>query len=259
MSALSPTVSVAPVSTAKVGWDAELLLTALSLVKLAPFLTVKEYAGAAAVNSIVAMLALPEMLTAVGAPLLVKVALLVGVAGVQLLPVVHSLPGPVQVASCAMTLLGTAKQTPLANATSIHVEPRADANGPNCLDCIPLHHGRPEPAVSHHPRRTPQKNIPWKHAAGNHLAPLPRQTRAFDAACSDGSLRRRSGGRGLYKSILAVSEGGPDAVMSFRLAARIAAMFDGTVDAVHFAEHHEHESDITGIRCLSSRGCLTTG
>jgi len=49
----------------------------------------------------------------------------------------------------------------------------------------------------------------------------------------------------LYKSILAVSEGGPDAVMSFRLAARIAAAFDGTVDAVHFAEHREHESDIT--------------
>jgi len=49
----------------------------------------------------------------------------------------------------------------------------------------------------------------------------------------------------LYKSILAVSEGGPDAVMSFRLAARIAALFDGTVDAVHFAEHREHESDIT--------------
>ena len=33
--------------------------------------------------------------------------------------------------------------------------------------------------------------------------------------------------------------------MSFRLAARIAALFDGTVDAVHFAEHHAHEADIT--------------
>ena len=33
--------------------------------------------------------------------------------------------------------------------------------------------------------------------------------------------------------------------MSFRLAARIAAQFDGTVDAVHFAEHHAHEADIT--------------
>lgn len=49
----------------------------------------------------------------------------------------------------------------------------------------------------------------------------------------------------MYKSILAISESGPDAEMSFRLAARIAALFDGTVDAVHFAEHHEHESDIT--------------
>lgn len=49
----------------------------------------------------------------------------------------------------------------------------------------------------------------------------------------------------MYKSILAISEGGPDAVMSFRLATRIAQQFDGVVDAVHFAEHHEHDSDIT--------------
>ncbi|MBL6617239.1 MAG: universal stress protein [Reyranella sp.] len=49
----------------------------------------------------------------------------------------------------------------------------------------------------------------------------------------------------MYKSILAISEGGPDAEMSFRLAARIAAAFDGTVDAVHFWEHHRHDSDIT--------------
>ena len=37
----------------------------------------------------------------------------------------------------------------------------------------------------------------------------------------------------MIKSILAVSEGGPDAVMSFRLAARVAAAFDGTVDSLH--------------------------
>jgi nucleotide-binding universal stress UspA family protein len=49
----------------------------------------------------------------------------------------------------------------------------------------------------------------------------------------------------MFKSILAISEGGPDAEMSFRLAARIAAEFDGTVDAVHFAEHVEHDRDIT--------------
>ena len=37
----------------------------------------------------------------------------------------------------------------------------------------------------------------------------------------------------MYKSILAVSEGGPDAGMSFKLAARVAGLFDGTVDALH--------------------------
>lgn len=37
----------------------------------------------------------------------------------------------------------------------------------------------------------------------------------------------------MFKSILAVSEGGPDAAMSFTLASRVAAAFDGTVDALH--------------------------
>jgi nucleotide-binding universal stress UspA family protein len=37
----------------------------------------------------------------------------------------------------------------------------------------------------------------------------------------------------MFKSILAVSEGGPDAAMSFRLASRVASVFDGTVDALH--------------------------
>jgi len=37
----------------------------------------------------------------------------------------------------------------------------------------------------------------------------------------------------MMKSILAVSEGGPDATMSFQLAARVAAEFDGAVDALH--------------------------
>jgi len=39
----------------------------------------------------------------------------------------------------------------------------------------------------------------------------------------------------MFKSILAVSEGGPDAAMSFSLARRIATVFDGTVDALHLA------------------------
>jgi len=37
----------------------------------------------------------------------------------------------------------------------------------------------------------------------------------------------------MMKSILAVSEGGPDAAMSFKLAARVAAEFGGAVDALH--------------------------
>jgi nucleotide-binding universal stress UspA family protein len=48
----------------------------------------------------------------------------------------------------------------------------------------------------------------------------------------------------MYKSILAISEGGPDAAMSFGLAARIAAMFKGTVDAVHFTDDQPHDVDI---------------
>lgn len=37
----------------------------------------------------------------------------------------------------------------------------------------------------------------------------------------------------MLKSILAVSEGGPDAAMSFALASRVAGLFDGVVDALH--------------------------
>lgn len=48
----------------------------------------------------------------------------------------------------------------------------------------------------------------------------------------------------MYKSILAISEGGPDAAMSFGLAARIASSFKGTVDAVHFSETHAGDIDI---------------
>jgi nucleotide-binding universal stress UspA family protein len=37
----------------------------------------------------------------------------------------------------------------------------------------------------------------------------------------------------MIKSVLAISEGGPDAAMSFRLAARVAGAFGGAVDALH--------------------------
>lgn len=48
----------------------------------------------------------------------------------------------------------------------------------------------------------------------------------------------------MFKSILAISEGGPDAVPSFRLARAIAAAFGGSVDAVHFSEAHPGDADI---------------
>lgn len=48
----------------------------------------------------------------------------------------------------------------------------------------------------------------------------------------------------MYKSILAISEGGPDAAMSFALAARLAIAFEATVDAVHFTEVPNEEIDI---------------
>lgn len=48
----------------------------------------------------------------------------------------------------------------------------------------------------------------------------------------------------MYKSILAISEGGPDAGMSFGLAARLAALFGATVDAVHFSEARRGDADI---------------
>jgi nucleotide-binding universal stress UspA family protein len=48
----------------------------------------------------------------------------------------------------------------------------------------------------------------------------------------------------MYKSILAISEGGPDAMMSFGLAARLASTFHAVVDAVHFSETSHAEIDI---------------
>lgn len=48
----------------------------------------------------------------------------------------------------------------------------------------------------------------------------------------------------MYKSILAISEGGPDAAVCFQLAARFAGQFGGTVDAVHYAESRLGDFDI---------------
>src|SRR4029450_12978140 len=140
------------------------------------------------------------MLTAVGAPLLVNLAVSLGApAGVQLLPVVHSPPGPVQVpegGACALTSAGTAEQMPPANAMTNHAEPPGAPDGLNHFDCIQPPHRRSGPTrCRHHPRRTPQGTITRTNTASNRLPPLPRQARAFDAAFDDGSLRRLVGAK----------------------------------------------------------------
>ncbi len=45
----------------------------------------------------------------------------------------------------------------------------------------------------------------------------------------------------MFKSILTVSQGGPDAAMSFGLAARLAATFDAVVDALHLTSTVTHD------------------
>jgi nucleotide-binding universal stress UspA family protein len=48
----------------------------------------------------------------------------------------------------------------------------------------------------------------------------------------------------MIKSILAISEGGADADVTFRLAARIARLFGGSVDAIHYSEGRAGDYDI---------------
>jgi len=74
---------------------------------------------------------LAEMVTAVGAPLLVNVAVLSGTVGVelQLVPVVHSAPGPCQVPSvaCADVAASKAAAAGVANKyVRIPLAPRAE-------------------------------------------------------------------------------------------------------------------------------------
>ena len=81
-----------------------------------------------AVNSIVLMVAGPEMVTEVGAPVSVNEAVLFGTVGLelQLVSVVHSAPGPVQVPSTTWARAGSGHST--ANAPS-HTPPSSTARG----------------------------------------------------------------------------------------------------------------------------------
>src|SRR5262245_11070156 len=107
----------------KLGENAELLTTPASLISKSARLTAKEYAGAAAVNCIVPIDVVVEIVTDVGAALFVNVAVPSGTSGLelQLVPVVHWLPGPCQVPSVACAASGASiatapSQTPPSNA-----------------------------------------------------------------------------------------------------------------------------------------------
>src|SRR5215831_21377941 len=92
-------------------------------------LVVKLKAGDPAVNWIVLIEASSEIVTEVGAPLLVNVAALSGTSGfeLQLVPSVHSAAGPVQVPSTACAIgarvASAASETPARSATRGSVPP----------------------------------------------------------------------------------------------------------------------------------------
>src|SRR5262245_31637992 len=128
----------------KLGANAELLTIPVPLtsnVILVP-LVVKLKAGAPAVNWIVLIEASSEIVTEVGAPLLVNVAALSGTSGVELqfVPSVHSVSGPVQVPSTACApgarVASAASETPARSATrSIPPLARAEDNLPDRQCC----------------------------------------------------------------------------------------------------------------------------
>ena len=145
-----------------------------------------EYAGAVAVNSIVLIDAEFEMVTDVGALLFVNVAVLSGtVLGgteVQLVPTVHSAPGPVQVPSTACAVFGVKmasapSQALPSNATRVAAERAADAAAsiaqPDTAAPWPSaralrHHDRCEgmPEVPRATRVLRWRAIPYRHANG---------------------------------------------------------------------------------------------
>ncbi len=84
--------------------------------------------------------ALLEMVTVVGARLLVNVAVPSGTTGAesQLLPVVHSIPGPTQVPStaCAGPTLDATRAAPVDHATHFNARPARLPDGHLPLDSI---------------------------------------------------------------------------------------------------------------------------
>src|SRR5215831_12183683 len=129
----------------KLGANAELLTIPVPLTSnVIPVpLVVKLKADAPTVNWIVLIEASSEMVTEVGAPLLVNVAALSGTSGfeLQLVPSVHSAAGPVQMPSTACAagarVASAASETPERSASRGSVPPlaRAEDNPPDRQCC----------------------------------------------------------------------------------------------------------------------------
>src|SRR5262245_60157084 len=129
----------------KLGANAELLTIPVPLTSnVIPVpLVVKLKAGAPAVNWIVLIEASSEIVTEVGAPLLVNVAALSGTSGLelQLVPSVHTAAGPLQVPSTACApgarVASAASETPARSASRSSVPPlaRAEDNPPDRQCC----------------------------------------------------------------------------------------------------------------------------
>src|SRR5215475_2751064 len=117
----------------KLGANAELLTIPVPLTSnvIAVPLVVKLKAGAPTVNWIVLIEASSEIVTEVGAPLLLNVAALSGTSGfeLQLVPSVHSAAGPVQMPSTACAtcarVASAASETPERSASRGSVPPLA--------------------------------------------------------------------------------------------------------------------------------------
>jgi hypothetical protein len=172
----------------KIGANAELLTIPAPLMsKVIPVpLVVKSKAGAPAVNWIVLIEASLEIVTDVGAPLLVNVAVSSGTSGVelQLMPVVHSVSGPIHVPSTACATLGASatsamRETPASSAARGNVAALAVAgDDPPDRKCRRVAIARSSPAVGH-----PAFNVPNTR----HVIVRPRFTRPrcrSDRICS---------------------------------------------------------------------------
>ena len=171
------------------------------------------------------------MVTAVGAPLLVNVAVPSGTTGaeLQLLPVVHSLPAPTHVPS-------TACAGPAPDATSAttcrprHTLQRHTDRHPGRPHTTGLHMIPNPPKTARDAPQHPDGTfiVPWKKVSGNGSSLGHEQ--GAGKLCTNPFLRFPRAGR-MPRCRFGWPPGSP-------------RMFDGTVDAVHFAENHAHEADI---------------